>query len=54
MLLKFLRYGCAEEGEGIAEYAVMLAVVLALVVGTIQFIGIRTGHVFSDIASALR
>ena len=54
MLSKLLRFGSAEEGEGIAEYAVMLAVVLALVVGTIQFIGIRTGHVFSDIASALR
>ena len=54
MLSKLLRFGLSEEGEGIAEYAVMLAVVLALVVGTIQFIGIRTGHVFSDIASALR
>jgi len=42
-----------QEGQGIAEYAVMLAVVLAIVVGTIQLIGTNAGTVFSQIASGI-
>ena len=45
--------GKDEKGQGIAEYAVMLAVVLAVVIGTIQLIGSNAGNVFSQIASAV-
>lgn len=33
-----------EEGQDIAEYAVMLAVILVLVVGTIRLIGSQCEH----------
>ena len=44
----------AEQGQGIAEYAVMLAVVLTIVVGTIQMIGSHSSTVFSKIASSIQ
>jgi pilus assembly protein Flp/PilA len=43
-----------EEGQDIAEYAVMLAVILVLVVGTVQLIGSNSNSVFSNVASALQ
>jgi pilus assembly protein Flp/PilA len=43
-----------EEGQDIAEYAVMLAVILVLVVGTVQLIGSNSNSVFSSVASALQ
>jgi Flp pilus assembly pilin Flp len=42
-----------EEGQDIAEYAVMLAVILVLVVGTIRLIGGNANNVFSSTASAV-
>ena len=36
-----------DEGQDIAEYAVMLAVILVLVVGTIRLIGSNANSVFS-------
>jgi Flp pilus assembly pilin Flp len=42
------------DGQGIAEYAMMLAVVLALVAATIQMIGIHASDVFSRVASAIQ
>jgi Flp pilus assembly pilin Flp len=42
-----------EEGQDIAEYAVMLAVILVLVVGTIRLIGGNANNVFSATASAV-
>jgi Flp pilus assembly pilin Flp len=42
-----------EEAEDIAEYAVMLAVILVIVVGTIRLIGSNANHVFSSVASSL-
>jgi Flp pilus assembly pilin Flp len=45
---------CSDEtGQGIAEYAVMLAVVLTLALGTIHAIGSQANDVFRSIASAL-
>jgi Flp pilus assembly pilin Flp len=41
-----------EEGQDIAEYAVMLAVILVLVVGTIRLIGTSANNVFSATASS--
>jgi Flp pilus assembly pilin Flp len=43
-----------EEGQDIAEYAVMLAVILVLVVGTIRLIGTNSNTVFSTVASAVQ
>ncbi len=43
-----------EAGQDIAEYAVMLAVILVLVVGTIRLIGSNANNVFSNTASAIQ
>jgi Flp pilus assembly pilin Flp len=42
-----------ESGQDIAEYAVMLAVILVIVVGTIRLIGANANNVFSSVASSL-
>ena len=42
-----------EEGQDIAEYAVMLAVILVIVIGTIRLIGSNANNVFSQVASAV-
>lgn len=42
-----------DEGQDIAEYAVMLAVILVIVVGTIRLIGSNANNVFSNVASSL-
>jgi Flp pilus assembly pilin Flp len=41
------------EAQDIAEYAVMLAVILVIVVGTIRLIGGNANNVFSSVASAI-
>jgi Flp pilus assembly pilin Flp len=43
-----------EEGQDIAEYAVMLAVVLVIVVGTVRLIGANAGNVFSQVGSSIQ
>ena len=43
-----------EQGQDIAEYAVMLAVILLLVVGTIKLIGSNANSTFSNVASTLQ
>jgi Flp pilus assembly pilin Flp len=43
-----------DEGQDIAEYAVMLAVILVLVVGTIRLIGSNANTVFSQAASSIQ
>lgn len=43
-----------EEGQDIAEYAVMLAVILVIVVGTIRLIGSNANTVFSSVASSIQ
>jgi pilus assembly protein Flp/PilA len=42
-----------EAAQDIAEYAVMLAVILVIVVGTIQLIGSNANNVFSNVASSI-
>ena len=42
-----------DSGQDIAEYAVMLAVILVIVVGTIRLIGSNANNVFSETASAM-
>ena len=43
-----------EQGQDIAEYAVMLAVILVIVVGTIRLIGTKSNTVFSNVASSIQ
>lgn len=43
-----------EHGQDIAEYAVMLAVILVIVVGTIRLIGSNANNVFSQVGSAIQ
>ena len=43
-----------EQGQDIAEYAVMLAVILIIVVGTVKLIGTNANSTFSSVASAVQ
>ncbi|HTZ57201.1 MAG TPA: hypothetical protein VMB49_03850 [Acidobacteriaceae bacterium] len=42
-----------DAAQDIAEYAVMLAVILVIVVGTIRLIGGNANNVFSSVASSI-
>lgn len=42
-----------EQGQDIAEYAVMLAVILVLVIGTVRLIGGNANNVFSSVANSM-
>jgi len=54
IMTKFLnRLWSEEEGQDIAEYAVMLAVILVIVVGTIRLIGGNANNVFSSVSSSI-
>ncbi len=44
----------ADDGQDIAEYAVMLAVILVIVVGAIRLIGANANNVFSAAASSIK
>jgi Flp pilus assembly pilin Flp len=48
------RFWEEEGGQDIAEYAVMLAVILVLVVGTIRLVGSNANNAFSSVASSLQ
>jgi Flp pilus assembly pilin Flp len=48
------RLWAEESGQDIAEYAVMLAVILVLVVGTVRLIGSNANNAFSSVASSLQ
>lgn len=43
-----------DEGQDIAEYAVMLAVILVLAIGTVRLIGSHASNVFSEIGSKIQ
>jgi Flp pilus assembly pilin Flp len=43
-----------DDGQDIAEYAVMLAVILVIVVGTVRLIGSSANTVFSQAASSIQ
>jgi Flp pilus assembly pilin Flp len=42
-----------EDAQDIAEYAVMLAVILVIVVGTLRLVGSSSNNVFSSVASSI-
>ena len=44
----------SEDGQDVAEYAVMLAVVLVIVVSTVRLIGANASNVFSQVGSAIQ
>jgi Flp pilus assembly pilin Flp len=48
------RLWLGQEGQDIAEYAVMLAVILVIVVGTVRLIGSNANNVFSSVASSIQ
>jgi Flp pilus assembly pilin Flp len=51
----FLRKAWSDEqGQDIAEYAVMLAVILVIVVGTVRLIGGNANNTFSSVASSIQ
>ena len=43
----------SEDGQDIAEYAVMVAVILIIVVGTLRLVGSNSNTVFSQVASSI-
>ena len=49
-----LSFGRTNKGQDIAEYAVMLAVILVLVVGTIRLVGSNANNAFSSVASTIQ
>jgi Flp pilus assembly pilin Flp len=54
MLYPLLQLWTDDHGQDIAEYAVMLAVILVIVVGTIRLVGSNANNVFSSVASAVQ
>jgi Flp pilus assembly pilin Flp len=44
----------SDQGQDIAEYAVMLAVILVLVIGTIRLVGGNANNAFSSVANNLQ
>jgi Flp pilus assembly pilin Flp len=54
MIQSLNRLWCQDEGQDVAEYAVMLAVILVIVVGTIRVIGSGANTVFSNVGSAIQ
>lgn len=54
MLYLLLQLWTDDRGQDIAEYAVMLAVILVLVVGTIRLVGSNANNVFSSVGSAIQ
>jgi Flp pilus assembly pilin Flp len=54
MFSQIRRLWSEDAGQDIAEYAVMLAVILVLVVGTVRLIGSNANTAFSSVASSLQ
>ncbi len=54
MVNVFHRLWTEDRGQDIAEYAVMLAVILVIVVGTLRLIGSNANNAFSSVASSIQ
>ncbi len=53
-MIKIIRQLWAEvSGQDVAEYAVMLAVILVIVIGTVRLIGGNANNVFSQVGSSM-
>ncbi len=53
MIDKIRQLWTEEDGQDVAEYAVMLAVILVIVIGTVRLIGSNANNVFSQVGSQL-
>ncbi|MGA9641255.1 MAG: hypothetical protein WBQ72_07655 [Terriglobales bacterium] len=53
MINIFRKLWTEESGQDVAEYAVMLAVILVIVIGTVRLIGTNANTVFSQVGSSL-
>jgi Flp pilus assembly pilin Flp len=54
MVARWRQLWLEDDGQDIAEYAVMLATILVLVVGTIRLVGSNANNVFSAAASSIQ
>ncbi len=54
MIVLLRRFWTDDKGQDIAEYAVMLAVILVIVVGTVRLIGSNSNNVFSSVSSTMQ
>ena len=54
MVNSFRNLWLDECGQDIAEYSVMLAVILVVVVGTVRLIGSNSSNIFSQVGSAIQ
>jgi Flp pilus assembly pilin Flp len=54
MFRSISRFWFEDDAQDIAEYAVMLAVILILVVGTIRLVGSNANNAFSSVASSIQ
>lgn len=53
-VIRTIRQLCSDEsGQDVAEYAVMLAVILVIVIGTVRLIGGNANNVFSQVGSQM-
>ena len=53
VIMTFRQLWLEERGQDVAEYAVMLAVILVIVIGTVRLIGGNANNVFSQVGSGL-
>jgi Flp pilus assembly pilin Flp len=53
VIATFRQLWSEEHGQDVAEYAVMLAVILVIVIGTVRLIGGNANNVFSQVGSAM-
>ena len=53
MIKAFRQLWVEESGQDVAEYAVMLAVILVIVIGTVRLIGGNANNVFSQVGSSI-
>jgi Flp pilus assembly pilin Flp len=54
MVARWRQLWLEDNGQDIAEYAVMLAVILVIVIGTIRLVGSNANNVFSNAASSIQ
>ena len=47
-------FWCNEQGQDVAEYAMMMAVILVIVLSTAQLIASNAGNIFSTVGSSIQ
>jgi Flp pilus assembly pilin Flp len=47
------RFYFLDDGQDVAEYAIMLGVILFIVIGTVKLIGANANNVFSGVAAKI-